>query len=143
MSFIGWFDFRLRTAFSLAYGLRTTRHQKDPLQYAVSMTTPLSDDENNSLTVSDFIADDTAEEAFLAVEDRDRTHRLYAALERALDALPEAQRSVLRARYYRGQTLEAIAAERGVGSERVRQIEAKGLRMLRHPKNNREIRRHW
>lgn len=97
----------------------------------------------DDVALGDIISDPAADTAVEAVEERDRAQRLHAALENALAALPEAERDVLRARYYQGRTPEEIATERGVGRERVRQIEAKALRILRHPKNSRELLRHW
>ena len=49
------------------------------------------------------------------------------------DILPERTASVLRMRIEEGMTLEEVGGEVGVTKERVRQIEAKAIRMLRHP----------
>ena len=141
MSFIGWLALHLKTAFAEAGGWRTERQQADPLQRAGSLDAPLGNDMEDTCLV-DIVADPAAENAVEAVVERDRQQRLCAALDAAVEALPEAERSVLRARYYQGRTLEEIAAERGIGRERVRQIEGKALRMLRHPRNNRELRKH-
>ena len=48
-----------------------------------------------------------------------------------LAALPEKQSRTLRQRYYKGRTLEQIAAADGVHRESVRQWQEKGLRALR------------
>lgn len=140
-SFITCLSFYLKTAFTEACGLRTARQRSDPLRSMLSFVETVSGCED--LCIGDLLVDPAAEEAFAAVDDRDRAAKLSKALADALQALPEAEREVLRARFFRAQTLEAVAAELGVNKERVRQIEAKGLRMLRHPKNNRELRRNW
>ena len=125
MSFVGWFNLYLRTAFAETMGLRTPRQRQDPIQHAVSMSDPLTDDDLR--TVGDTIVDTAAEAAFTDLEEQDRKKQLYAALETVLTSLPDAEQSILRARYYQGHTLEQISAERGIGRERVRQIEAKAI----------------
>lgn len=140
-AFIGWFAYHLKTAFTEAYGLRTTRQQRDPLQRALRLETPLDDLEG--ITMGDSIPDPTAEAEITDIAERDREQRLHAALEKAMATLTEAEREVLRARYCQLRTLEEIAAERGISREQVRQTEAKALRTLRHPANSRELRRHW
>lgn len=140
-TFIGWFAYHLKTAFTEAYGLRTIRQQRDPLQRALRLETPLDDLEG--ITMGDSIPDPTAEAEITDIAERDREQRLHAALEKAMATLTEAEREVLWARYCQLCTLEEIAAERGISSGQVRQIEAKALRTLRHPANSRELRRHW
>jgi len=57
------------------------------------------------------------------------------ALDTAIDsAMNERHAKVIRLRYMEGKTLEATAAIMGVTRERIRQMEAKGIRGLRHPK---------
>lgn len=56
-----------------------------------------------------------------------------SALEQCLKTLTERERGVLDARYVRDLTLEKTGKEFGVTRERIRQIEAKTLRKLRHP----------
>lgn len=64
---------------------------------------------------------------------------LRAALDRALNSLPEGQGDPLRRRYFMGETLDAIATSEGTSRENVRQREAKALRSLRHPKYSRSL----
>lgn len=63
-----------------------------------------------------------------------------AGLEFALSTLPENERIVIRCRFENGMTLEETGKILGCTRERARQIEAKALRKLRHPKNSRYIR---
>lgn len=58
-----------------------------------------------------------------------------AVIEQVLEAMPERRKAVLKARYWDDQTLEDAAKTFGVTRERVRQMEARALRDLRHPKN--------
>ena len=52
----------------------------------------------------------------------------------ALDTLTEREAHILRARFYDERTLQNIADELRLSPERIRQIEAKALRKMRHPK---------
>ena len=63
-----------------------------------------------------------------------------AGLEFALSRLPEKERLVIKCRFEDGMTLEEVGKLLGRTRERVRQIEAKALSKLRHPKNSRYIR---
>lgn len=138
--FVGWFDYYLKKVFAEAYGLRTNRQRQEPLQRAIRFETPM--DELEGVTVGDSIPDPTAEGEIAAIAERDRKQRMHVALEKTMAALPQTEREVLQARYYQGRTLDDVAKERGIGRERVRQIEAKALRRLRHPAFNRELRKH-
>lgn len=60
--------------------------------------------------------------------------RLTIEMESVLDTLSDTQKKVLKDRFYENKTLEQMAKEMGISSERVRQIEHKALRFLRHPK---------
>ena len=61
-----------------------------------------------------------------------------------LDTLNERESRVLRLRFGlddgRGRTLEEVGRDFGVTRERIRQIEAKALRKLRHPSRSRKLR---
>ena len=86
------------------------------------------------IKVGDIIPDSSA--AMEAVEEREWVRSLHVALEQALAGIPEIEREVLKARYYQGRTFENL------GGERVRQIEIRALRRLRHPTRSRELRRY-
>lgn len=57
----------------------------------------------------------------------------------ALDSLPKIERNVLKMRFFDNMTLLEIAEEIDRGPERVRQIEAKALRRLRHPTRSEDL----
>jgi RNA polymerase primary sigma factor len=71
---------------------------------------------------------------------------LYDRMEDALSSLTPREEQVIRLRYGLGHeqdhTLEEIGSLFGVSRERVRQIEQKGLRKLRHPSRSRHLRNH-
>ena len=54
-------------------------------------------------------------------------------LDEVLGTLTDRERSVLKARFWEGKTLEETGREHNIGGSRARQIEAKALRKLRHP----------
>jgi RNA polymerase primary sigma factor len=107
-------------------------------QEPMSLEMPIGTGEDSSL--ADFIEDesipgpiDTASRELLREQMRD-----------LLDALSPRERGVLELRFGlrdgQGRTLEEVGRIFGVTRERVRQIEAKALRKLRHPKSSRKLR---
>ena len=59
--------------------------------------------------------------------------QLRKILSQQIQTLPDNAQKVLKMRYFMGMSLADIARSMGLSPERIRQIEAKGLRMLRHP----------
>lgn len=119
-SFLTWYGLKLRGAFSEASGQRTKRDQLDPIQSAVSLETPLADREGDLLYLEDVIPDPRAEEALESIGE-------WEALHRAVDGLPEHQRTVIRRRYWLEQKVD-------------HKIHAAALRALRHPGVSRDLR---
>lgn len=119
-SFIGWYALRLKTAFTVAYGQRTQRDRLDPLQTALSMDAPLTDDGEHLFTLSDVIEDPAAEAAIQNVEEQDRLHHLHEIMLEALATLPEDQRDAIVQRYYMDGKADSKAHNAA-------------LRALRHP----------
>jgi len=107
-------------------------------QEPVSLETPIGEEEDSHL--GDFIQDDQvpvpADAAAFAL--------LKEQLLEVLDTLTERERKVLRLRFGlddgRARTLEEVGKEFNVTRERIRQIEAKALRKLRHPSRSRKLR---
>ena len=107
-------------------------------QEPVSLETPIGEEEDSHL--GDFIQDDNvpvpaeAEAQTLLKEQPDEV----------LDTLTEREQKVLRLRFGmndgRARTLEEVGKEFDVTRERIRQIEAKALRKLRHPSRSRKLR---
>ena len=97
----------------------------------ISMETPIGDDDDSHL--GDFIEDN----ATLAPNDAAMFASLREVTEDILDSLTPREAKVLRMRFGIGMntdhTLEEIGEQFGVTRERIRQIEAKALRKLRHP----------
>ncbi|MDY7013643.1 MAG: RNA polymerase sigma factor RpoD [Cyanobacteriota bacterium] len=102
-------------------------------QLPISLETPIGKEEDSRL--GDFIEADGE-----TPEDRVSKNLLREDLENVLDTLSPRERDVLRLRYGlddgRMKTLEEIGQIFTVTRERIRQIEAKALRKLRHPNRN-------
>lgn len=138
-SFIGWLAFYLKTAFAEAAGYRTQRTKNDPLQNAISLSTPLGNEEDSG-TLADVTADPSGEAILESVEERLWRKQLRGAMASVMGELPEDQSAVLQQRYYNQQTLAATGEALGIKSEEVRKLEIQGLRALRHYKLARKIR---
>ena len=104
----------------------------------VSLETPIGEEEDSHL--GDFIQDDNVP---VPAEAAAQT-LLKEQLDEVLSTLTEREQKVLRLRFGmsdgRARTLEEVGKEFDVTRERIRQIEAKALRKLRHPSRSRKLR---
>ena len=103
----------------------------------VSLDTPIGEEDDSHL--GDFIEDDTA----LSPADSATFSMLKEELANALESLTERERQVVKLRFGledgRARTLEEVGKEFNVTRERIRQIEAKALRKLRHPSRSKRL----
>jgi len=106
-------------------------------QEPVSLETPIGEEEDSHL--GDFIEDHDATAPAEAASFR----LLKEKLEEVLDTLTTREKKVLRLRFGledgRARTLEEVGQFFGVTRERIRQIEAKALRKLRHPSRSKQL----
>lgn len=106
-------------------------------QEPVSLETPIGEEEDSHL--GDFIQDD----AVPVPADAAAFTLLKEQLVEVLGTLTEREQKVLRLRFGlddgRARTLEEVGKEFSVTRERIRQIEAKALRKLRHPSRSRKL----
>ena len=106
-------------------------------QEPVSLETPIGEEEDSHL--GDFIQDDDAP----APQDAASHTLLKEQLGEVLDTLTPREEKVLRLRFGledgRSRTLEEVGKEFNVTRERIRQIEAKALRKLRHPSRSKKL----
>jgi RNA polymerase primary sigma factor len=106
-------------------------------QEPVSLETPIGEEEDSHL--GDFIEDRGA----LAPAEAASHQLLKEQVEAVLDSLTGRERRVLQLRFGledgRARTLEEVGKEFNVTRERIRQIEAKALRKLRHPSHSRKL----
>ena len=107
-------------------------------QEPVSLETPIGEEEDSHL--GDFIPDEDASEPSEAAS----FSLLREQLEEVLDTLAPREKKVLELRFGivdgRTRTLEEVGKEFNVTRERIRQIEAKALRKLRHPSRSKKLR---
>jgi len=107
-------------------------------QEPVSLETPIGEEEDSHL--GDFIEDKSAP----APAEAATFQLLREQVEDVLGTLSDRERRVLQLRFGledgRSRTLEEVGKDFGVTRERIRQIEAKALRKLRHPSRSRKLR---
>ena len=107
-------------------------------QEPVSLETPIGEEEDSHL--GDFIPDEDASEPSEAAS----FSLLREQLEEVLETLAPREKKVLERRFGivdgRTRTLEEVGKEFNVTRERIRQIEAKALRKLRHPSRSKKLR---
>ena len=106
-------------------------------QDPVSLETPIGEEEDSHL--GDFIEDEQA----TAPDDAVSSIMLKKQMEEVLNTLTPRETRVIRLRFGlddgRSRTLEEVGAEFGVTRERIRQIEAKAIRKLRHPNRSNKL----
>ena len=107
-------------------------------QEPVSLETPIGEEEDSFL--GDFIEDRTT----LAPADAASAQLLREQVQEVLSSLTDRESRVLKLRFGledgRTRTLEEVGREFGVTRERIRQIEAKAIRKLRHPSRSKKLR---
>ena len=106
-------------------------------QEPISLESPVGEEEDSSL--GDFIADPDT----LTPMEYTSKEMLKRELDNVLETLTDREEKVLRMRFGlldgRSRTLEEVGREFGVTRERIRQIEAKALRKLRHPSRSKKL----
>ena len=108
------------------------------MQEPVSLSTPVGEEEDSSL--EDFIEDQNSPNPMVKTQ----RYRLQLELEKVLNSLSPREAEIIGLRYGIGvgypSTLEEVGKKFGVTRERVRQIEAKAIRKLRHPSRSKSLR---
>ena len=107
-------------------------------QDPVSLETPIGEEDDSHL--GDFIKDESS----LSPEEFATNEMLKDEISQVLETLTEREEKVVRLRFGledgKPRTLEEVGQMFGVTRERIRQIEAKALRKLRHPSRSRKLR---
>lgn len=105
-------------------------------QKTTSLETPIGDDDDSYL--GDFIPDDSQPSPYDATSKR----LLKENIDEVLGSLSDREAKVLKMRFglgYKPMTLEEVGKKFGVTRERIRQIEAKALRKLKHPSKRKQL----
>ena len=131
-AFSTWFMYHLKTAFAETTGYRTRRSRNDPIQCAVSLSTPLSDD-GEAGELIDIIPDPGGVAALEGVEEQEYRRQLCHAMDEVLSKLPEDLRNVTVRRYLEGLTQEQTAAKMGSTRSKAMRLERDAMRALRKP----------
>jgi len=117
---------------------KKVREVKKISQEPVSLETPIGEEEDSHLV--DFIEDEDAPAPASAAA----YIMLREQLDSVLDTLTNREKRILELRFGiedgRSRTLEEVGKEFDVTRERIRQIEAKALRKLRHPSRSNKLR---
>lgn len=132
-AFTTWLMYHLKNAFAVATGYRTQKGRQEPLNNYLSLDTPLTDDADSD-DLLDVVADPAGLQWRESLEESMWRKQLQEAVGAALSTVPEQYREILRLRYWEDMTLEDVGDLRGISKERVRQMENKGIRILRQPK---------
>ncbi|KAB8142000.1 sigma-70 family RNA polymerase sigma factor [Chloroflexia bacterium SDU3-3] len=127
-------------AAEMAIPVSKVRRAMDAARQTVSLESPVG-------TEGDAVLGDFIEDEHNAPPLENATQNiLREQLDEALQKLPERERRIIQLRYGlqdgRYRTLEEVGREFGITRERIRQIEAKALRKLRHPHYGRALRRY-
>jgi RNA polymerase primary sigma factor len=105
----------------------------------LSLESPINDDDEES-ELGNFVEDNISPTPIQSTYSR----LLRDKIEEVLETLPPREARILRLRYGlengRNYTLEEVGAKFGLTRERIRQIEGKALRRLRHPRRSRQLR---
>ncbi len=124
-------------AVQLGWSIEKVKQVKNVAREPISLETPIGEEEDTLL--GDLIEDKGVENP----SNRTELTLLQEQLEMVLSSLPEREQEVLKMRFGIDGgyplTLEEVGLYFNVTRERIRQIEAKGLRRLRHPKRSRKL----
>lgn len=120
-----WYYPIMKDEFERATGRRTEKQRRDPLNAAVSLDAPITED-SDDFSLGDTIPDPKAEAAMLDVDRREYLHRLHAALESAVKTLPLNLQAVVWRHYFHGEAVDNNARNNA-------------LRLLRHPQCSRAL----
>ena len=138
-SFKSWMELYLKRIFAEAGCLHTKKRALDPLHRAESIDAPIKEGDGAAIILSDSIPDTCAAGAFKDVEDRIWLEQLRAALDAALDELPDNLAETLRHSYYMEQTPEQAISALGTSRRTFFRWKEKALHTLRQHQELRQF----
>lgn len=137
--FTTWLNLPLKTAFAEAGGYRSEKQKMDPLHHCDSLDRPIGEDDGDTLGYFQAAPDDDLE----AVERKIWLEQLRATLDRALEELPADWREILKRRYYRSHSQQAVAEALQVKKTIIHGREEKALRRLHHDRRRNHLDQFW
>lgn len=120
----------MKAEFSVATAQTTSRTRRDPLQTASSLDMPLAGEGDDAFTLADLLPDPAAEAAIQEVAEMDWEDHRRAAVQAAIDTLPDDLKAEIVSRYWHDKPMDHLA-------------HAKAMRMLRHPSRSRALMAYW
>ena len=135
--FLSWLGLYLKTVFAETANYKTDKMRNDPMHHALSLDCPISED--NDKTLSDIITDPNSATPMEAIENDLWNKQLRTALDAALDKIPTQYSDIVRMKFYENRSPEEMSKVKEVSKERVRQLEKKGIKLLRTPEILRKL----
>ncbi|MGN0171195.1 MAG: sigma-70 family RNA polymerase sigma factor [Acutalibacteraceae bacterium] len=135
-------DFYLNSHFRELIGLREKRKNADPLNNAISLDKPITNDDGDEVAMYQMIPDEESGALFEKIENEDYIKDLRATLDKAIERLPNnRERDAITSRYYDGERLATIGKRYGGNENKARQIIHSAFRHIRISKSGVELRR--
>lgn len=132
-SFLSWLSYFLKQEFAQATGYLRHKHTADPTKSAVSLYTPVGEEEDTTLL--ELLPDPSAELDFFEAEHKAQIHHIGKQLNSAFDKLSPKQAETIRRRYFDGLTLQETADTMGISRQRAHQLEQAALERLKKDPN--------
>ena len=131
LAFTSYLNYPVKNAVNAILGIRNKDGiNTKPLDNCKSLDQIIRAEDNENMTLSDFVADDTAQEAFEKAIDRIADERTREIIFRALDKLEAPLRDVIVKYYFEDKTLQCIAESRDVSMETIRHRKRQALNKL-------------
>ena len=127
--FTTYFSYHLKRAFNQVDGISSTK--RDGLHKANSLNEQIFDDEPDGGERIDLVPDPGAEDDFREAEERIFIEELHRALERAVDALSQQKREIIKGKYFDGLKRAEIAKKCGMTEGAVAEAERSAFRDIR------------
>ena len=137
-SFKAILAYYIKKAFRETIG-RSDRQLRDPLNYAISLNVPVSDDEPDEPEKLDCVPDPRDE--ISNVDDAVFTEQLHAALEKALDSISPREAYVIRSEFWEGCKQWETAEKMGISYQMVRWLKTDGFRNIRKSAAGKQLER--
>lgn len=131
--FITYCKYPFKNRAKALLGYKTKKQYHEPLNNAVSLSTPISNGSMGSpdeTELGDVLPDMHSEEELHACEDKEFRLQLRETVQEELADAPDALR-VIEQRYYQGRTLEAVGDDMSLSKGRISQIQEAALRRLK------------